>query len=220
MIALEVRRLRFEYAVGHPVLDVGEFCVSGATSVAVFGASGSGKSTLLHCMAGLLPCDAATLLLAGEDLVSLAEEQRLRHRRQSVGFVFQDHLLLDDLPLDENVALPLMLAGVRRREAVASAAELLGQLGIGHLRDRRPGQVSGGERQRAAVARALVHSPDIIFADEPTGSLDTMNAKLVADALFAGVQWRGASLVLVTHDQILAERCDDLVSIVDGRLVA
>lgn len=186
--------------------------------MAVVGPSGSGKSTFLQCLGGLLECQADRLCVAEQDITTLDDEGRLRHRRESLGFVFQHHLLLDELPLEENVALPLMLNGMRRNRSIDAAKDVLGQLGIGDLARRSPSQVSGGERQRAAVARALVHRPRLVLADEPTGSLDSQNSGVTADALLAVLRDRHTSLILVTHDRQLAERCDAVVTIVDGRL--
>lgn len=193
-------------------VDTGEF-------VAVVGPSGSGKSTLLHCLAGLVPPTSGTVEAGGERLDRLDAEALARHRRRRFGFVFQTGLLVTDLSLQENVALPLMLDGIPRRLALRRAATALEDIGVGRLAPRLPGEVSGGEAQRATIARALVAEPAVVFADEPTGSLDSANADLAVELLLAGVRERGAALLLVTHDLVLADRADRVVSLRDGVIV-
>lgn len=212
---LEALGLRFDY--GHQqVLRGVDLRIGRRESVAVLGPSGSGKSTLLHCLAGLLPPSGGEVVLEGDSLYGGSAEQLIVLRRRRFGFVFQHHLLIGDLPLVENVALPLMLDGVRRRDAVRRAMERLERLGLAGLAWRRPSQVSGGEGQRAAVARALVHDPQIIFADEPTGSLDSASAATVLESLLGGVAGGEASLVVVTHDAGVSRRCDRVVTVGDG----
>lgn len=192
--------------------------VQGGETVAVVGASGSGKSSLLHCMAGLVRPTSGTVAVDGAPLPEPGTERGAELRRRRFGFVFQNGLLVNDLTIAENVALPLLLDGTRRREALARAALLLTDLGIAQLAGRLPGAVSGGEAQRAAIARALVANPAVLFADEPTGALDSNNAAVVMQLLFQACRDRGAALLLVTHDLALAARADRVLRMQDGRL--
>lgn len=197
-----------------------DLAVDAGESVAIVGPSGSGKSTLMHCLAGLIVPSAGTVRLGDVDLGARSVEQRAAVRRRSVGFVFQFADLVPELSLLDNVALACELVDVGRRDAVRRAAEVLDQLGVGHLGSRRPGQVSGGERQRAAVGRALVHRPSVVFADEPTGALDTDNGAMVMDQLLAASSSAGAAVVVVTHDPAVASRCGRALTMQDGRLAA
>ncbi len=193
-------------------------------SVAIMGASGSGKTTLLHCLAAIIAPDAGSILLrtpTGEEreLAALSENERSTVRRQHLGFVFQDHLLLPELTAVENVALPLLLLGVARAEAEARAAAWLTWLGLAGMENRRIGQLSGGQAQRVAIARAHVTGAAIVFADEPTGALDSVTSTEVLDALLRGAEGTARSLVLVTHDAAVAARCDRVLHMRDGRFV-
>ena len=186
--------------------------------LAVTGPSGSGKSTLLHVMAGVLVPDAGRVDYAGRDVAAMDEAERSRLRLAEFGFVFQFGQLLPDLSALDNVTIPLLLAGAPRRKALARARETLGELGLSEHLDKRPGQLSGGQAQRAAVARALVTSPRILFADEPTGSLDSLAAERTMEVLLASVRSRGASLVIITHDARIAAYADREVTVRDGRI--
>lgn len=199
-------------------LDGVDVDVADGETVAVMGPSGSGKSTLLHCLAGILAPDAGTVRLRGTDIGGLNERERSLLRRRQLGFVFQFGQLLSELPAVENVALPLMLQGVARPEATRRAAEWLGSLGLAGKEGRRPGELSGGEAQRVAVARALVTGPDVVFADEPTGALDQATGADVMRALTGATAAVGASLVLVTHDEQVAAWCSRRVYVRDGHL--
>lgn len=192
------------------VVDLGE-------AVAVTGPSGSGKSTLLYCLSGVLMPDGGDVSFNGVRIDELSDARRAELRRSDFGFVFQFPGLLPELSAAENVALPLMLAGAGRRQAVARARELFPTLGLAGLERRRPGELSGGEAQRVGMARALIMEPAVVFADEPTGSLDTRTGDEVMSLLVSTVQDRRAALVLVTHDERVAERCDRIVRVVDGR---
>lgn len=192
--------------------------VAAGESVAIVGPSGSGKSSLMHCLAGLIAPTTGTVHLAGVDLGPCSAEQRAAVRRSSVGFVFQFADLVPELSLLDNVALARELVGSTRREAVHHASAALDRLGVGPLAARRPGQVSGGERQRAAVARALVHRPKVVFADEPTGALDTENGTRVMDQLLEAASEAGAAVVVVTHDPAVAHRCGRSSAMRDGWL--
>ncbi|MGV8967408.1 MAG: ABC transporter ATP-binding protein [Cellulomonas sp.] len=188
-------------------------------SIAVMGPSGSGKSTLLHCLAGILPPDAGVIALRGRGVSSLSERDRSLLRREHFGFVFQFGQLLSELPAVENVALPVMLLGASRREATALARRWLASLGLAGMEDRRPGELSGGQAQRVAVARALITGPDVVFADEPTGSLDQATGHEVMRILTETTRAAGASLVVVTHDAQVAAWCDRTIEVRDGLIV-
>jgi putative ABC transport system ATP-binding protein len=186
-------------------------------SLAIVGSSGSGKSTLLGLLAGLdLPSDGS-ITLAGHDLGTLDEDQRARVRAEHVGFVFQSFQLLDSLNALENVMLPLELEG--HDDARERARALLERVGLGQRLTHYPRQLSGGEQQRVAIARAFAAEPDVLFADEPTGNLDSHTGERISDLLFELNQERGATLVLVSHDERLAHRCQRLIRLEGGRLV-
>ena len=187
--------------------------------VAVMGPSGSGKSTLLHCLAGILVPDRGSVVFDGVGLTGLGDRDRSRLRLRRFGFVFQFGDLIPELTLRENVELPLRLTGHRRATAARRARELLVRLGIEPVADRRAGSVSGGEAQRAAVARALAHEPTVVLADEPTGSLDSLNAEAVLDALVELTRSSGTTLLVVTHDNVVASHLDTLVTMHDGAVV-
>lgn len=185
--------------------------------VAVTGSSGSGKTSLLYCLAALARPTRGAVRLGDQELTALSDEQRTAVRRLRFGFVFQFAELVPELTLRENVALPLELLRVDRRERRSRVEELLERLGLAPHAGRRPAQVSGGQAQRAAVARAVVHRPDVVFADEPTGSLDTVNGRLVLDAFVSVCRDYGAAVVLVTHDPAVAAFADRTVAMRDGR---
>ncbi|MDV3469568.1 ATP-binding cassette domain-containing protein [Stenotrophomonas sp. C3(2023)] len=199
------------------ILDNISMTVHEGTSVAIVGASGSGKTTLLGLLAGLDLPSQGRITLAGSELGRMDEEQRAQLRAREVGFVFQSFHLLPALTAAENVALPLELAG---REEPARVQEVLQSVGLGHRARHYPRQLSGGEQQRVALARAFVTRPRILFADEPTGSLDQATGQQVSDLLFALNAEAGTTLVLVTHDLRLAQRCQHVLRIDNGRLQA
>lgn len=194
-------------------------------SVAVMGPSGSGKTTLMHCLSGILVPDTGTVNLTlinteATDITQLNEEQRAKLRREHLGFVFQDGLLLPELTAQENTALPLMLSGVARNTAETQAGNWLSALGLEGLHNRRLGQLSGGQAQRVAIARAQIAEPSVVFADEPTGALDSETSETVLTALLESTVARGRALVLVTHDESVAARCQRLITVSDGRIVS
>jgi putative ABC transport system ATP-binding protein len=199
------------------ILDDINFNVAAGEAVAVVGASGSGKSTLLGLLAGLDSPSRGRVLLDGTDLTRLDEDGRARLRAGRVGFVFQSFQLLPALTALENVMLPLELAGAR--SALESAAEVLQRVGLGARLTHYPSQLSGGEQQRCAIARAFAAGPRLLFADEPTGNLDQATGRKVIELLLALNREQGATLVLVTHDPALAGRCDRMLELDDGRLV-
>ena len=217
-VLLEARAVGVAYDATTVLRSV-DVAVAAGESMAVVGPSGSGKSTLLHCLAGLVAPTSGEVLLDGEPLPEPGSDASARLRRRRFGFVFQNGLLVADLTVAENVALPLLLDGVPRRAALERAGRELAGLGLAGLADRFPGAVSGGEAQRAAIARALVAEPDVVFADEPTGALDGSNAAGVLELLLAGVRDRGAALLLVTHDRALAVQADRVLTVAGGRLV-
>ncbi|MGW1892204.1 ABC transporter ATP-binding protein [Streptomyces sp. NPDC002004] len=185
---------------------------------AVMGQSGSGKSSLLYCLAGVLPAAHGQVRFEGRVLGDLSDEEMSALRRERFGFVFQYGELLPELTIEENTALPLRLAGQRKKSALAAAGQVLERLGLGDLRERRPSQVSGGQSQRVAVARALVHRPAVVFADEPTGSLDSANAAAVLQEFLDLARSQGTAVVLVTHDPAVAAQADSRYAMADGVL--
>ena len=201
---------------GGPVLAGISLDIEPGELVAVMGPSGSGKSTLLHCMSGVLTPTHGSVRYGDEELSALSDAPRSRTRLRNFGFVFQDGQLLPELSNVDNVALPAMLNGVSRGAARKRAMELLDQLGLGGLADRRPAQVSGGQAQRVTIARALVANPGIVFADEPTGALDQSTGHEVMQMLTTIVRQSGASLVMVTHDPKVADWMQRRVEIRDG----
>ena len=186
-------------------------------SLAIVGSSGSGKSTLLGLLAGLDLPSSGSIHLAGQDLSQLDEDQRARLRAEQVGFVFQSFQLLDSLNALENVMLPLELEG--HADARQRARALLERVGLGQRLSHYPRQLSGGEQQRVAIARAFVAEPAVLFADEPTGNLDSHTGERICDLLFELNRERGATLVLVTHDARLAQRCNLQIRLEAGQLV-
>ena len=201
---------------GGPVLAGISLDIAPGELVAVMGPSGSGKSTLLHCMSGVLTPTHGSVRYGEEELSALGDAPRSRTRLRNFGFVFQDGQLLPELCNVDNVALPGMLNGMGRHAARKRAMELLDQLGLGDLADRRPAQVSGGQAQRVTIARALVANPGVVFADEPTGALDQSTGHEVMQMLTTIVRQSGASLVMVTHDPKVADWMQRRVEIRDG----
>ncbi|MFD0738162.1 ABC transporter ATP-binding protein [Lysobacter koreensis] len=200
------------------ILDGVEFTIAQGDSVAIVGASGSGKSTLLALMAGLDTPSTGSVMLDGEALSAMDEDGRARVRGEKVGFVFQSFQLLPSLTALENVMLPLELRGDREVEPAAKA--ILDKVGLGERLAHYPRQLSGGEQQRVALARAFVTRPGLLFADEPTGNLDTHTGEAIIELLFALNADAGTTLVLVTHDEHLASRCSRRLRLDSGVLVA
>ena len=194
--------------------------VAAGEVLAIMGPSGSGKSTLLHCLAGILRPDSGQVCFGARRIDTLGERARSELRRQQFGFVFQFGQLISELPAIENVMLPLQLAGQGRAAARAASGELLSRLGLDKVARRRPGEMSGGQAQRVAVARALVAKPKVIFADEPTGSLDSLAGERVLDLLVDCAREQDASVVLVTHEPRVAAYADREVMVRDGRVAA
>ncbi|MFE7654605.1 ABC transporter ATP-binding protein [Streptomyces bottropensis] len=195
-----------------------DVAVAERESLAIMGPSGSGKSTLLHTLAGIVRPDGGQVLLRGERIDHWGENKLSALRRKRFGFVFQFGQLLPELPAEENVALPLMLEGVPRRQAVRQARRWFAPLGLAGLEHRRPGQLSGGQAQRVAIARALAVEPAVVFADEPTGALDQSTGEEVIRLLTSVTREQGACLVMVTHDAEVAAHCDRVLQVRDGRV--
>ncbi|WP_338700048.1 ABC transporter ATP-binding protein [Streptomyces sp. Q6] len=200
-----------------PALDGASFSVHPGEVVAVMGPSGSGKSTLLHCLAGIVTPDSGTVVYGGRDLAALSDAERSALRRGEFGFVFQFGQLVPELTCLENVALPLRLNGVKRKEAERRAAAQLERLEVDDLAAKRPGEISGGQGQRVAVARSLVTNPRVLFADEPTGALDSLNGERVMELLTEAARGANAAVVLVTHEARVAAYSDREVVVRDGR---
>ncbi len=200
-----------------PALDNADFSIRPGEMVAVMGPSGSGKSTLLHCLAGIVRPDGGQIRYRHQELSGMSDAERSALRRGEFGFVFQFGQLVPELTCLENVALPLRLNGVKRKDAERRATEWLGRLEVAEVAAKRPGEVSGGQGQRVAVARALVTEPRVVFADEPTGALDSLNGERVMRLLSAAAKETGAAVVLVTHEARVAAYSDREVVVRDGR---
>ena len=201
-----------DFTILHPI----SLEVSRGSSCAIVGPSGSGKSTLLALLAGLDQPSGGEVTLNDVDITQLNEEGRARFRRDQIGFVFQNFQLMPTLTALENVALPLDLQGNKKSRGLAQ--QWLSKTGLSHRERHLPAQLSGGEQQRVAVARAFASRPAILFADEPTGSLDGPNGEQVLELMFNLNQEQSTTILLVTHDRRVAERCDQQISLVDGRL--
>lgn len=200
----------------HLLHDI-SFSVDAGQTVAIIGASGSGKSTLLGLLAGLDQASSGQIFLAGRELTALDEDGKAKLRAESVGFVFQNFQLLPSLTAQENVALPLELAG-NAANAMQRADSLLDEVGLAARKQHYPRTLSGGEQQRVAIARAFAANPSVLFADEPTGNLDSETAAQIIELLFAVNRAHGTTLILVTHDEQLAARCDRRLRMNAGRL--
>ena len=205
-------------AVGVQAVRDVAFTVEQGTFLAITGASGSGKSTVLHMLGGITRPTEGRIVLEGVDLAGLSDEQLALIRRRRIGFVFQRYNLLPELSLAENVALPLELDGTPRAACRDAAVEALEQVGMSHRADHRPDSVSGGEQQRAAIARALVTKPAILLADEPTGALDSANSQNVIELLSKIVIDDQQTVVLVTHDPTVADAAGRVIQMRDGRI--
>ncbi|MGW0935128.1 ABC transporter ATP-binding protein [Streptomyces sp. NPDC002666] len=200
-----------------PALDGASFSVHPGEVVAVMGPSGSGKSTLLHCLAGIITPDSGSITYAGRELSTMSDAERSALRRSEFGFVFQFGQLVPELTCVENVALPMRLNGTRRKAAERIALEWMERLEVDDIGAKRPGEVSGGQGQRVAVARALAASPKVIFADEPTGALDSLNGERVMQLLTDAARSSNVAVVLVTHEARVAAYSDRDITVRDGR---
>ncbi|MFI2414036.1 ABC transporter ATP-binding protein [Streptomyces sp. NPDC018947] len=217
--AIELRGVRRIYGSGaatvHALRGI-DLALARGSFTAVMGPSGSGKSTFLQCAAGLDRPDEGQVRLGGEDITTLSENRLTKLRRSRIGFVFQSFNLLPSLSVEQNVLLPQRLAG--KRQDRAKARELLTRVGLGEHASRRPGQLSGGQQQRVAIARALITHPDVVFADEPTGALDTTTAREVLGLLRQAVDSLGATVVMVTHDPVAASFADRVLFLAGGAI--
>ncbi|WP_035794189.1 ABC transporter ATP-binding protein [Kitasatospora mediocidica] len=199
-----------------PALRGAELAVQRGEVLAIMGPSGSGKSTLLHCLAGILTPDSGEVWFDGRRIDALGENARSTLRRDRFGFVFQFGQLVPELTAEENVALPLLLGGVRRAPALEQARAWFERLGLDGLEQRRSGELSGGQAQRVALARGLVASPEVLFADEPTGALDSLTGEQVMSLLVAAAREQGTTVILVTHEPRVAAYADREVIVRDG----
>jgi putative ABC transport system ATP-binding protein len=200
------------------VLKGVDFSVAPGEMVAVMGPSGCGKTTLLNCLSGLDAVDSGTISLDGSDLASMSDRQRTDYRARKMGFIFQVYNLLPVLSSVENVELPLLVAGVRPKQARAKAHAALETVGLGKWANHRPARLSGGQRQRVTIARALVTDPAIVWADEPTGALDSKTAIEIMTLMRDLNRRDGLTFVLVTHDPGIGDRCDRIVRMRDGQI--
>jgi putative ABC transport system ATP-binding protein len=201
-----------------PALRGASVSVAPGEILAVMGPSGSGKSTLLHCLAGILVPDSGEIHFDGRRVDTMGETERSALRRDRFGFVFQFGQLVPELTAEENVALPLLLGGTRRAAALKEAGTWLGRLGLNKLEQRRSGELSGGQAQRVALARGMVARPEILFADEPTGSLDSLTGEQVMDLMVTVAREQGTTVVLVTHEPRVAAYADREVIVRDGKV--
>lgn len=202
-----------------PALRGGDIEIRPGEIVAVMGPSGSGKSTLLHCLAGIIRPDAGTVTYAGRPVTTMSDRDRTALRRTEFGFVFQFGQLIPELSAAENVALPLILSGHKRRHALEQAHDWLQTFDLQTLSARRPGEMSGGQAQRVAVARAMITDPRLVFADEPTGSLDSAAGITVLSAFTSAARCRGVAVIMVTHEARVAAYADRAVVVRDGTII-
>jgi putative ABC transport system ATP-binding protein len=203
-----------------PALRGARLAVGTGEILAVMGPSGSGKSTLLHCLAGIYTPDQGEIRFDGQRIDELSDARRTQLRRTAFGFVFQFGQLIPELTVSDNIAMPLLLGDVRRKEAYRRAGAWLDRLGLGGLGGRRTGELSGGQAQRVAIARALAPQPKVLFADEPTGSLDSLTSETVMDLLVSTARAEGTTVVLVTHDARVAACAERTVMVRDGKVSA
>jgi putative ABC transport system ATP-binding protein len=216
-MSVEARDITLSFGTT-PALRGASLTVENGEIVAVMGPSGSGKSTLLHCLAGILKPDAGEVHFDGLRIDALPESERSALRRDRFGFVFQFGQLVPELTAEENVALPLLLRGMRRAEALDHAQDWFVRLDLDGLQRRRSGELSGGQAQRVALARGLVGKPNVLFADEPTGALDSLTGEQVMELLVGATRDNGTTVVLVTHEPRVAAYADREVMVRDGRV--
>ncbi|GAA4496038.1 ABC transporter ATP-binding protein [Actinoallomurus oryzae] len=216
---IEAREITLSFG-STPALRGASLSAEAGEIVAVMGPSGSGKSTLLHCLAGILTPESGQVRFDGSRVDTMGEAERSALRRDRFGFVFQFGQLVPELTAEENIALPLLLGGLRRGAAVRQVQPWFERLGLGGLERRRSGELSGGQAQRVALARGLVASPRVLFADEPTGALDSLTGEQVMELLVSAAREQGTTVVLVTHEPRVAAYADREVIVRDGRTTA
>jgi putative ABC transport system ATP-binding protein len=219
MTIVEAREVELSFGET-PALRGANLTVAAGEILAVMGPSGSGKSTLLHCLAGILVPQAGEIFFAGRRIDTFGENERSALRRDQFGFVFQFGQLVPELTAEENVALPLLLAGTRREPALRAARTWFERIGLDGLERRRSGELSGGQAQRVALARGLVNRPRVLFADEPTGSLDSLTGEHVMDLMVGVARAEGTTVVLVTHEARVAAYADREVVVRDGKVTS
>lgn len=215
---IEIRNVTKSYGPLTVLHDV-SLSIPESKIMAIVGPSGAGKTTLLQIAGTLDRPDTGTVVFDGVDLFSLKDKKLSAFRNSHIGFVFQFHQLLPEFSALENVAMPALIAGRSRKEAFEEARRLLDDLGLSHRTDHKPAELSGGEKQRTAIARALINSPKIVLADEPTGSLDSRNRKEIQEIISGLCRERGQSFVVVTHDREMASIADCVVEMADGKIV-
>jgi putative ABC transport system ATP-binding protein len=220
LVAEGVRKVYRTSEVEVEALAAIDLTVRRGEMVAVMGPSGSGKTTLLNCLSGLDAIDGGRVAIDGDDLFEMSDAERTSHRARSMGFIFQAFNLIPVFTVLENVELPLLLAGTRPKEARQRATEMLERVGLGHRTRHRPNELSGGEQQRVTIARALASSPAIVWADEPTGNLDSRMADQIVELLHELNHADRQTIVLVTHDRGIGESASRLIKMRDGRLVS
>ncbi len=219
---IQARGLRKVYESGRlrvEALQAVNLDIRRGEMVAVMGPSGCGKTTLLNCLSGLDDVSGGQVILEGKDLAAMSDVERTRLRSRRMGFVFQSFNLLPVLTAQENVELPLLVSGVKRDESARRAQQALNQVGLGKYYDHKPRELSGGQQQRVTIARSLVNEPAIVWADEPTGNLDTRNGQEVLDLLQRLNRERGQTYVIVTHDPAIARTCHRIIQMDSGRVL-
>ncbi len=215
---IEARGIRKHFGTLEVLKGI-DFSAEAHEVVSIMGASGAGKSTLLQILGTLSTPDGGSLSIDGQDVLSLKGDALAAFRGRRIGFVFQAHHLLPEFTAEENVLIPALIAGVPMKEARAKAVRLLGEVGLQARLDHKPGELSGGEQQRVAIARALVNDPAVLFADEPTGNLDSATKQEIHRLLFSLRDRLGQTIVIVTHDPELAALCDRTLTMRDGQFV-
>lgn len=218
---IEIKGLTKKYRLGQEIitaLDNINLTIAEGEFLCILGTSGSGKSTLLHIMAGLERPTKGEVLIKGTAITKMKERKMATFRRKHMGFIFQSYNLLASLTAVENVALPLVFDHVRKKERIKRAKEMLVQMGLNNRLKNKPTEMSGGQQQRVSIARALINNPKILFADEPTGNLDSKTTKEIMEILSDRVRKSGVTLIMVTHDLDLAAYADRVISMVDGRI--
>lgn len=214
---IQAKNIKKSYGTQHVLHGVSLAVVPGEI-LAIMGPSGSGKSTLLHSLAAITPIDSGEIMFDGTNIADLNDNQRSILRRTSFGFVFQFSQLVPELSVLDNVALPLLLNDVPRTDAYEKATRWLGEVGLSEKHDSLPGEISGGQAQRAAIARAMVVQPKILFADEPTGSLDSLNSERIMELFVATAKQHGTTVIMVTHEPSIAAHADREIVVRDGKI--